>query len=406
MTSLDIMLRCMFGYKWLQIPNTFPESAGISTRVFVATFLFWLIELPFMCIHPSKIRILFLVKAAFVPFACIGLWVWALKNAHGAGAFEFSTTARGSQLGWAVVSGINAATSYSAATIVNQPDLARWAKTPRAQILGQIWSLPLANVFVGFLGSCVASAGNVIFGKVYWNPWDLLNAMLDEHWNAAYRTGVWFVAFAFAFAALGINIGSNSLPFGSDVTGLLPRYINIVRGQILCCCLGLAIVPWKILASAASFLNFLSGYALFMAPITGAMLADYFIVRRGNIDVISFYRGNSTSAYWFWHGINLRAIVAYFCGWALPLAGFIRSFHPQDSVNAADHMYALAFTISFLMAAVVYTSLCYIFPVKLGIPSRTLAFEQWAKDDGILIDGKEEHFADADKILSVKEQSV
>lgn len=35
---------------------------------------------------------------------------------------------------------------------------------------------------------------------------------------------------------------------GADVTGLVPKLFTIVRGQICCGVLSLAIVPWKLLS--------------------------------------------------------------------------------------------------------------------------------------------------------------
>lgn len=35
---------------------------------------------------------------------------------------------------------------------------------------------------------------------------------------------------------------------GADVTGLLPKYFTIVRGQLFCGIISLAIVPWKLLS--------------------------------------------------------------------------------------------------------------------------------------------------------------
>ncbi len=42
--------------------------------------------------------------------------------------------------------------------------------------------------------------------------------------------------------------GSFVLFSGADVTGLLPKYFTIVRGQLFCGIASLAIVPWKLLS--------------------------------------------------------------------------------------------------------------------------------------------------------------
>jgi cytosine/uracil/thiamine/allantoin permease len=52
---------------------------------------------------------------------------------------------------------------------------------------------------------------------------------------------------------------------------------------------GWAMVPWIILANASTFLNFMSAYAVFMAPIAGIMLTDYWFIKKRKIDVPALY---------------------------------------------------------------------------------------------------------------------
>lgn len=65
------------------------------------------------------------------------------------------------------------------------------------------------------------------------------------------------------------------------MTGLFPKYLTIVRGQILVWICGFAIVPWKFLTSAAKFITFLGSYTVLMGAILGPLWADYYFVRRG-----------------------------------------------------------------------------------------------------------------------------
>ena len=48
------MLRCIFS-GWANIPNGIPVSQGITTQEMVGFFLAFLITLPFVLIHTSKI---------------------------------------------------------------------------------------------------------------------------------------------------------------------------------------------------------------------------------------------------------------------------------------------------------------------------------------------------------------
>jgi NCS1 family nucleobase:cation symporter-1 len=76
----------------------------------------------------------------------------------------------------------------------------------------------------------------------------------------------------------------------ADITSLFPKYFNIRRGVIFAMLVGgWGMVPWIILSNAKTFLNFMSAYAVFMAPIAGIMLTDYWFVKRRKIDVPALY---------------------------------------------------------------------------------------------------------------------
>src|SRR5438045_6763484 len=52
---------------------------------------------------------------------------------------------------------------------------------------------------------------------------------------------------------------------------------------------GWAMVPWIILSTALTFLNFMAAYAVFMAPIAGIMFTDYWLVKKKHYDVPALY---------------------------------------------------------------------------------------------------------------------
>jgi NCS1 family nucleobase:cation symporter-1 len=71
---------------------------------------------------------------------------------------------------------------------------------------------------------------------------------------------------------------------------MCPKYFNIRRGVLFAVVIGgWAMVPWVILSSAKTFLSFMSAYAVFMAPIAGIMLIDYWIIKRRKYDVPALY---------------------------------------------------------------------------------------------------------------------
>lgn len=76
----------------------------------------------------------------------------------------------------------------------------------------------------------------------------------------------------------------------SDITTLAPKYFNIRRGVTLAAIVGgWAMCPWIIVSSAETFLDFMSAYAIFMAPIAGMLTADYWLVKKRKYDVPALY---------------------------------------------------------------------------------------------------------------------
>jgi NCS1 family nucleobase:cation symporter-1 len=67
-------------------------------------------------------------------------------------------------------------------------------------------------------------------------------------------------------------------------------------------------VPWKIVYSAESLLNFMVGLAVFLCPIASIMATDYWLVKKRHIDVPGLYRRHGR--YRYKYGVNWRAVAA------------------------------------------------------------------------------------------------
>lgn len=61
---------------YARLPNAVPASQGATTSDFLSFFIFWVIQLPFIFIHPSKLKLVFNIKAAVVPVVAIGTLIW------------------------------------------------------------------------------------------------------------------------------------------------------------------------------------------------------------------------------------------------------------------------------------------------------------------------------------------
>jgi NCS1 family nucleobase:cation symporter-1 len=208
-----------------------------------------------MLIHPRHSHYIYTVKGFTMPVAAFAVFGWCMANGGGLNAMNLASKSVTTPLGWRIMAGINTIFGSLSPMLVNQPDLARYCKKPRDAGPIQGVSVFVASVLVFFLGMASTTSIQARWGTAYWNIWDLFDAILDHYFSARARAGIFFAALAFFFGVFATNFGSNSIPFGADMTGLFPKWLTIRRGQVLCAVLGVAVQPWQLMANASAFLR-------------------------------------------------------------------------------------------------------------------------------------------------------
>ncbi|KAI9795979.1 MAG: hypothetical protein M1833_006555 [Piccolia ochrophora] len=360
-TCVYLMIRSIWP-SFEDLPNSMPESSGTNTRDYVSFFLFWLLSLPAIWFPVHKIRHLFTVKAYVVPTAGVAFFIWAIRKADGIGPIvRQPNTIHGSALGWGMINGIMSSIANFATLIVNDPDFARFARKPKDALWSQLITIPIGFAITSFIGIIVSSSSIVIYNEPIWNPLDLLSNFLDEG-TRGNRAGVFFIALAFALAQLGTNIAANSVSAGTDMTALLPRFLNIRRGGYICAIVGLAMCPWHLLSSSNSFTTYLSSYSVFLSSIAGVIICDYYWVRKGYLQIRELYSAREGSPYFYWWGFSWRGYTAYICGILINVVGFAGAIGREVPMGA-QYIYRLNFFAGFIVSSLTYYLLCRFFPI-------------------------------------------
>ncbi|KAF2138730.1 uncharacterized protein K452DRAFT_300812 [Aplosporella prunicola CBS 121167] len=362
---VELMIRAIWN-NWRddKVHNGIPSS-GTTTVKFVSFFFFWVGSLPALWFPVHKIRHLFTVKAYVVPAAGIAFFIWFVVKAGGVGPIvKQPASVHGSILAWGIVKGIMSSISNFATLIVNDPDFSRFAKRPQSALWSQLLTIPIGFAITSFIGIIVSSSATVIYpgSEPVWDPLQLLHKILDHDNNSANRFGVFVISAAFALAQLGTNIAANSVSAGTDMTALLPRYIDIRRGSYICALIGLCMCPWNLMSSSNNFTTYLSAYSVFLSSIAGVMVCDYYVVRKGYYNVKELYSARSTSPYYFAYGFHWRGYAAYIAGILINVVGFAGAVGTKVPVGAT-YIYNLNFFCGFIVAASTYWILCAVSPI-------------------------------------------
>ena len=124
---------------------------------------------------------------------------------------------------------------------LNIPDFTRYAKSQKAQILGQAIGLPPAMTLYSFIGVAVTSASVVLFGQAIWDPVELL-ARFQQPVVAS------IALVALLVATLNTNVAANVVSPSNDFSNLNPRLISFRTGGMITGFAGLLMMPWKLLS--------------------------------------------------------------------------------------------------------------------------------------------------------------
>ena len=336
---------------------------GITGSQFLCFLFFWGINMWVIWRGIDTIRVLLNIKAPLlIALGLLLLW-WAYKNAGGFGpilsqpsAFDAGQPKAG-QFWTFFFPALTGMVGFWATLSLNIPDFSRYAYTQRDQVVGQLIGLPTTMALYSFIGVAVTSATTIIYGTTIWDPVDVLTR---------FKNPVLLVVamFALCIATLATNIAANVVSPANDFAHLSPKKISFRIGGLITGIIGIVMMPWKLVADPNGYIFvWLIAYSGLLGPIGGVMIADYFVVRRCQLNVHDLYLADGE--YRYSGGFSIVAIVAFILGVLPSLPGFLATVKLIDGSHVAPFLlglYNYAWFVGFGVAFVVYLVLRKLAP--------------------------------------------
>ena len=331
---------------------------GIDAGQLLCFVAFWAAHLYFIARGTESIRWLETTAAPFLLVMALVLLGWAYTRAHGFGSMLSAPSAFGPGSGkeaqfWpTIASSLTAMVGFWATLALNICDFTRFSRSQRDQVVGQILGLPLPMALFSFIGVAVTSATVVIFGKAIWQPTELATHLG--------LPGAILTLVVVLICTLTVNMAANVVSPSYDFSNMAPSRISFAGGGYITAGLGLVMMPWKLLASAGTYIFvWLVGYSALLGPIAGIMIADYYWVRRRRLVTEDLFRHEGI--YRGRRGFNPSAIIALVCALAPNLPGFLHSVGLVTQVAPIfDTIFTGAWFVGFFVAAGVYAGLMRI----------------------------------------------
>lgn len=334
-----------------------PSLPEISTNTlfpnavpFICFLVFWLLNMFVVYLGVESIRNLLVFKAIFLPVAALALLFWAISAAKGLGPILDQPSRLSGPSFWNYFfPALTGMVGFWATLSLNIPDFTRYAKSQRAQIRGQVIGLPPSMTLFAFVGVVVTSATAIVFGSTIWDP--VLLAGKFEN-----KMMVSFAMIAIAISTLATNIAANIVSPANDFSNLAPKKITFRTGGYITGVIGILIFPWKLVADPSGYIfTWLVGYSSLLGPVGGIMIADYYFIRKQNLNTDELY--SHKGQYSFTNGFNRYAIIALLLGILPNVPGFLENIKviAKDSVPVwISGLYNYAWFVGFFVSGILY----------------------------------------------------
>ncbi len=312
---------------------------------------FWLLNMFIIYLGTDSIRKLLLFKAVFLPVAALALLAWAIMAAKGLGPILSQPSAYNSTSEFFkfFFPGLTAVVGFWATLSLNIPDFTRYAKSQKAQIRGQAIGLPPSMTLFAFIGVVVTSATAIIYGQTEWDP----VALAGKFEN---KIMVSLAMFGIVISTLATNIAANIVSPANDFSNLAPKKINFKLGGYITGVLGILIFPWKLVALPDNYIfSWLIAYSALLGPVGGIMIADYYFIRKQQLNVPELY--SHSGQYRFNNGFNRYAILALVLGILPNVPGFLLQIKLVSSSAFPywiSQLYHYAWFVGFFVSGIAY----------------------------------------------------
>jgi NCS1 family nucleobase:cation symporter-1 len=330
-----------------------PGWANLGASTAIAFGIFWLIQVFIILKGTEGIKVLESWSAPLLLLGGLALLVWAIRSGGGLSTIlgQSVKLQQGATPFWTLFpAALTANVGYWATLSLNIPDFTRYARSQRSQAMGQALGLPGTMALFAFIGVAVTSATIVVFGEAIWDPVVLISRIGTP-------SVIVFGALIVLAAQLTTNMAANVVSPANDFSNLSPRRITYVTGGLITAVIGILMMPWKLYSDAAAYIfTWLIGYSSLMGALGGILIADYWIVKRQQLDLRDLFAVNGR--YTYSNGVNWKAISALVLAVLPVIPGFIRAASTPGGQVADpdffDRLYTYAWFVTFALSFAFY----------------------------------------------------
>ena len=236
--------------------------------------------------------------------------------------------------------------AYFSIVIINFGDFSRYVKSSDTLKFGNL-SLFLNMIIFSFLSTTIVVGVDIILSQkligveqIITKPMDIIGK-LDN-------TFLTIVVLVFIlFSSLSTNLISNYVPAQNTLINLMPKNLDLKTFGMLIFLFGLIVASlWPSVLSLIGIMQIVDSLTALFGPIFGIIIADYYLVKKENVNHKDLFYMREDNIYFYSNGWNYKAIYSL-------LIGFIFSFSILWNYNLQD-IKTFSWIIGSLVSFVIY----------------------------------------------------
>ena len=277
---------------------------GLSSLGWACFVTIWLAQLAILAYGMETIRRYEALAGPIILLTVACLAAWMYTQADGRIAWSIREPLSGGEMWRQIFAGGALWLAIYGTMILNFCDFSRSAPCRRTITEGNFWGLPVNILVFAIITVLLCGAQFQIDGKIIESPTDLI---------AAIPSTLFLIlgCLAFLIVTVAVNIMANFVAPAFVLSNLAPRHLTFRRAGLISATLAVLILPWNLYDSPLVIQYFLAGLGALLGPLYGVIMVDYWMLRKGRVDVPQLYSEDPQGPYFYSHGVNLRAVAAF-----------------------------------------------------------------------------------------------
>ena len=289
------------------------DILGLSPLGWIAFVALWIVQVIIVSYGMEMIRKYEAFAGPIILATMLALAIWMFGRAGFSIAWHTNTSLTGPAMWGHIFGGGALWVSIYGTFVLNFCDFTRAAKSKKSIVKGNFWGIPINMLLFGAVSVVLAGAQFKIDGRIITSPSDVVQAIPNTFLLAC-------ASLALLVLTVAVNLMANFVAPTYALTNLFPKRLNFRKAALVSAVIGLVILPWNLYNNPAVIVYFLGGLGALLGPLFGVIMADYWLVRRGRVNVRELYTEEPTGEYHYRRGVNPRAIAALVPAAAVALA--------------------------------------------------------------------------------------